>query len=189
MKHGNIFKTHFLGRPTIRVIGAQNVRKVLMSEHKLVTSQWPTSAKMLLGMGTLSMSSGAIHKNRRRSVCKAFSHDYLCNYIRPLRHVIGKNLEKWCKEESVLAYVECKRLAANIATDVLLGMDFNEHDRGMMIDSITDLSDNIFSLPISLPGFGFRKVNKLFFIINYYKNSITTNGSKYTHMLSFNGYL
>lgn len=65
-KYGNVFKTHLLGRPLIRVTGAENVRKILMGEHHLVSTEWPRSARMLLGPNTVANSIGDIHRNKRK---------------------------------------------------------------------------------------------------------------------------
>lgn len=65
-KYGNVFKTHLLGRPLIRVTGAENVRKVLMGEHSLVTVDWPQSTSTLLGPNSLANSIGDIHRKRRK---------------------------------------------------------------------------------------------------------------------------
>lgn len=65
-KYGNVFKTHLLGRPLIRVTGAENVRKVLMGEHTLVTVDWPQSTATLLGPNSLANSIGDIHRKRRK---------------------------------------------------------------------------------------------------------------------------
>lgn len=61
-----MFKTHLLGRPLIRVTGAENVRKILMGEHHLVSTEWPRSTRMLLGPNTVANSIGDIHRNRRK---------------------------------------------------------------------------------------------------------------------------
>lgn len=61
-----MFKTHLLGRPLIRVTGAENVRKILMGEHHLVSTEWPRSTRMLLGPNTVSNSIGDIHRNKRK---------------------------------------------------------------------------------------------------------------------------
>ncbi|KAK2092660.1 hypothetical protein P7K49_029189 [Saguinus oedipus] len=66
-KYGNVFKTHLLGRPLIRVTGAENVRKILMGEHHLVSTEWPRSTRMLLGPNTVSNSIGDIHRNKRKA--------------------------------------------------------------------------------------------------------------------------
>lgn len=65
-KYGNVFKTHLLGRPLIRVTGAENVRKVLMGEHTLVTVDWPQSTSTLLGPNSLANSIGDIHRKKRK---------------------------------------------------------------------------------------------------------------------------
>ncbi|GLD67904.1 cytochrome P450 26B1 [Lates japonicus] len=67
-KYGNVFKTHLLGRPLIRVTGAENVRKVLMGEHTLVTVDWPQSTSTLLGPNSLANSIGDIHRKRRKVI-------------------------------------------------------------------------------------------------------------------------
>lgn len=65
-KYGNVFKTHLLGRPLIRVTGAENVRKILMGEHSLVSTEWPRSTRMLLGPNTVANSIGDIHRHKRK---------------------------------------------------------------------------------------------------------------------------
>lgn len=65
-KYGNVFKTHLLGRPVIRVTGAENVRKVLMGEHTLVSVDWPQSTSTLLGPNSLANSIGDIHRKKRK---------------------------------------------------------------------------------------------------------------------------
>ncbi|KAL0169252.1 hypothetical protein M9458_033848, partial [Cirrhinus mrigala] len=58
-KHGNVFKTHLLGKPLIRVTGAENIRKILLGEHTLVT-------RIILGPNTLVNSVGDLHKRKRK---------------------------------------------------------------------------------------------------------------------------
>lgn len=72
-KYGNVFKTHLLGRPLIRVTGAENVRKVLMGEHSLVTVDWPQSTSTLLGPNSLANSIGDIHRKRRKVHIQLFT--------------------------------------------------------------------------------------------------------------------
>lgn len=55
-----------LGRPLIRVTGAENVRKILLGEHQLVSTEWPRSARVLLGPNTVANSIGDIHRNKRK---------------------------------------------------------------------------------------------------------------------------
>lgn len=71
-QYGTVYKTHLLGRPTIRVIGAENVKKILLGENTIVTHNWPTSVRMLLGSGSITQSSGHAHKIRRKNMMHAF---------------------------------------------------------------------------------------------------------------------
>lgn len=65
-RYGAVFKTHLLGRPVVRVSGAENVRIILLGEHRLVRSQWPQSAHILLGEHTLLGAVGEPHRQRRK---------------------------------------------------------------------------------------------------------------------------
>lgn len=65
-RYGTVFKTHLLGRPVVRVSGAENVRTILLGEHRLVRSQWPQSAHILLGSHTLLGAVGEPHRRRRQ---------------------------------------------------------------------------------------------------------------------------
>lgn len=61
-----MFKTHLLGRPVVRVTGAENIRKILLGEHTLVSTQWPQSTQIILGSHTLLGSIGDLHRQRRK---------------------------------------------------------------------------------------------------------------------------
>lgn len=65
-RHGNVFKTHLLGKPVVRVTGAENIRKILLGEHNLVCTQWPQSTRIILGPNTLVNSIGDLHKSKRK---------------------------------------------------------------------------------------------------------------------------
>lgn len=65
-KYGYIYRTHLFGNPTVRVTGANNVRHILLGEHRLVAVQWPASVRTILGSDTLSNVHGAQHKTKKK---------------------------------------------------------------------------------------------------------------------------
>ncbi|PNJ89458.1 CYP26A1 isoform 4 [Pongo abelii] len=65
-KYGFIYKTHLFGRPTVRVMGADNVRRILLGEHRLVSVHWPASVRTILGSGCLSNLHDSSHKQRKK---------------------------------------------------------------------------------------------------------------------------
>lgn len=50
----------------VRVTGAENIRKILLGEHTLVSTQWPQSTQIILGSHTLLGSIGDLHRQRRK---------------------------------------------------------------------------------------------------------------------------
>lgn len=65
-KYGFIYKTHLFGRPTVRVMVADNVRRILLGEHRLVSVHWPASVRTILGSGCLSNLHDSSHKQRKK---------------------------------------------------------------------------------------------------------------------------
>ncbi|XP_074641268.1 cytochrome P450 26A1-like [Tubulanus polymorphus] len=154
---GNVYKTHLLGQPTVRVIGRENVRKILLGENKLVTTWWPASTRRLMGTGALSHSVGIIHRKRRKLIAKAFTHDALERYCRPMQRAIKRHVIRWCEDGYILGYQEAKYLTFALAARVLLGFHFTRRDIGQLLAVFNDLVDNLFSLPYNIPGSGFHK--------------------------------
>ncbi|CAL1543877.1 unnamed protein product, partial [Lymnaea stagnalis] len=79
-RHGMVYKTHILGLPVVRVVGAANVKKILMNENDLVTAYWPTSVRMLLGHDSVSMSIGELHRTKRRALQRVFNQEAMAHY-------------------------------------------------------------------------------------------------------------
>ncbi|CAL8383960.1 unnamed protein product [Arctogadus glacialis] len=157
-KYGNVFKTHLLGRPLIRVTGAENVRKVLMGEHTLVTVDWPQSTATLLGPNSLANSIGDIHRKRRKVMAKVFSQEALGSYLPKIQQVIQESLRLWgSNPEPINVYRESQRLSFTMAVRVLLGFHVSEEEMRHLFSTFQDFVDNVFSLPIDLPFSGYRK--------------------------------
>ncbi|XP_028262289.1 cytochrome P450 26B1 [Parambassis ranga] len=157
-KYGNVFKTHLLGRPLIRVTGAENVRKVLMGEHTLVTVDWPQSTSTLLGPNSLANSIGDIHRKRRKVFAKVFSHEALESYLPKIQQVIQESLRVWSSNpEPINVYRESQRLSFTMAVRVLLGFRVTEEEMRHLFSTFQDFVNNLFSLPIDLPFSGYRK--------------------------------
>ncbi|KAH3706575.1 hypothetical protein DPMN_065963 [Dreissena polymorpha] len=70
-RYGNVYKSHLLLSPCIRVVGADNVKKILMGENTLVTATWPLSTRLLLGKGFFitGVRSRAQNTKKAHDVC------------------------------------------------------------------------------------------------------------------------
>ncbi|KAL2078429.1 hypothetical protein ACEWY4_026114 [Coilia grayii] len=156
-KYGYIYKTHLFGNPTVRVMGADNVRQILLGEHKLVAVQWPASVRTILGSDTLSNVHGSQHKNKKRAIMKAFSRDALEEYIPVIQEEVRSALRDWLQRDAcVLVYPEMKRLMFRIAMRILLGFEPDQikTDEQELVEAFEEMIKNLFSLPIDVPFSG-----------------------------------
>ncbi|XP_030012286.1 cytochrome P450 26B1-like [Sphaeramia orbicularis] len=157
-RHGNVFKTHLLGKPVIRVTGPENIRKILLGEHSLVCTQWPQSTRIILGPNTLVNSIGDLHKRKRKILAKVFSRGALESYLPRLQDVVKCEIAKWCLEPgSVDVYSAARSLTFRIAIKVLLGLQLEEERIVYLAKIFEQLMNNLFSLPIDAPLSGLRK--------------------------------
>ncbi|WAR21445.1 CP26A-like protein [Mya arenaria] len=156
-QYGHVYKTHLLGRPTIRAMGADNVKKILMGENTLVTSHWPTSVRLLLGSGSISQSSGHVHKVRRKHMMHAFSRCTLDDMTNVIQNCVTSCMHEWPAAGRMYAYPECKRLAFTAAARALLGIEPHHFEQSQMHETFCEFLKNLMTIPYNIPGFGFRK--------------------------------
>ncbi|EMP42138.1 Cytochrome P450 26C1 [Chelonia mydas] len=157
-KYGHVFKTHLLGKPVIRVTGAENVRKILLGEHSLVSTQWPQSTQIILGSNTLLSSTGELHRQRRKILARVFSRAALESYLPGIQKVVSWELRGWCREPgSIAVYSSAKTLTFRVAARVLLGLSLEEKQFKDLAKTFEQLVENLFSLPLNIPFSGLRK--------------------------------
>ncbi|CAM4706733.1 unnamed protein product [Lepidochelys kempii] len=157
-KYGHVFKTHLLGKPVVRVTGAENVRKILLGEHSLVSTQWPQSTQIILGSNTLLNSTGELHRQRRKILARVFSRAALESYLPGIQKVVSWELRGWCREPgSIAVYSSAKTLTFRVAARVLLGLSLDEKQFKDLAKTFEQLVENLFSLPLNIPFSGLRK--------------------------------
>ncbi|NWR17674.1 CP26A protein, partial [Emberiza fucata] len=158
-KYGFIYKTHLFGRPTVRVMGAENVRHILLGEHRLVSVQWPASVRTILGSGCLSNLHNGQHKHRKKVIMRAFSRDALQHYVPVIQEEVSACLARWLGAAGpcLLVYPEVKRLMFRIAMRILLGFQPRQASpdgEQQLVEAFEEMIRNLFSLPIDVPFSG-----------------------------------
>ncbi|XP_005063702.2 cytochrome P450 26C1 [Mesocricetus auratus] len=157
-RYGTVFKTHLLGRPVIRVSGAENVRTILLGEHRLVRSQWPQSAHILLGSHTLLGAVGEPHRQRRKVLARVFSRPALEQFVPRLQGALRREVRSWCAARGPVAvYGAAKALIFRMAARILLGLQLDEARCTELAQTFEQLVENLFSLPLDVPFSGLRK--------------------------------
>lgn len=160
-KYGYIYKTHLFGTPTVRVQGAENVRQILLGEHKLVSVHWPASVRTILGSGCLSNLHDSQHKHMKKVIMQAFSREALENYLPVMEEEMRSAIHLWMQNDScVLVYPAVKRLMFRIAMRLLLGFEPEQMDPANekpLVEAFEEMMRNLFSLPIDVPFSGLYK--------------------------------
>lgn len=177
-KYGDVYMTHTLGRPTIRVSGANHLRVVLTGENSLVSTQWPSSVRKVFGEGSLAMAEGTTHISRKKIIIKAFTHEALENYIPSILDITRIYLLKWTSEKEILGYNECKELAFALAAKILMGSDFDQEYVTEISSTFEKMIYNMFSLPLLIPGLGLWKVRTFVISCSLITNKRSTEISK-----------
>ncbi|XP_013924621.1 PREDICTED: cytochrome P450 26C1-like, partial [Thamnophis sirtalis] len=172
-RYGAVFKTHLLGKPVVRVSGAENVRKILLGEHSLVSSQWPLSTQILLGSHTLLNAHAEVHRHRRKILARVFSRAALEVYLPRIQRLVCWELRGWCRRRGPIAvYASAKVLTFRIAARILLGLRLEEEQFVELSGAFEQLVENLFSLPLNVPFSGLRKLDCQSITINSHLVSI-----------------
>ncbi|KAM9324945.1 cytochrome P450 26A1 [Gastrophryne carolinensis] len=157
-KYGHIYKTHLFGAPTVRVLGAANVRPILLAEQRLVSVQWPASVRAILGASCLSSLHDAPHRHTKKVISQAFSREALASYVPVMEEEVQRAMELWLQGgPCVLVYPAIKRLMFRIAMRILLGFEpenMDDANEQPLLEAFEEMMRNLFSLPIDVPFSG-----------------------------------
>ncbi|XP_067656989.1 cytochrome P450 26A1-like [Haliotis asinina] len=156
-QYGNVYKTHLLGQPTIRIMGADNVRHILMGEHVNVESCQPRSVKRLLGQGGVINASPDSHKIRKKLLLRALAPAAIQGHVPRIQKLVRNHILDWCSKGEQFGTDICKRLTISIAANILIGFDVDDQSLQSIISSFQTFTGNLFSLPWELPGSGLSK--------------------------------
>ncbi|XP_046565715.1 cytochrome P450 26B1-like [Haliotis rubra] len=156
-QYGHVYKTHLLGQPTIRIIGAENVRHILMGEHITVESNWPKALKRLMGPGGLLNACPDSHKIRKKLLLRALAPAAIQGHVPRIQQLVRNHILDWCNKGEQLGTDVCKRLSMSLAANILIGFDVDNHNLEAIISSFQTFTGNLFSLPWELPGSGLSK--------------------------------
>jgi cytochrome P450 len=158
-EHGNIYKTHLFGQPTIRISGKKNLDKLFAAENKLLQCAYPSSVLQILGRNTLVATTGQLHQQRKMQIMKCFSPKLLDQNLPVISESLTGRIYEWCRRPSVDIFSECHSMFLELASTFLVSINMPKSERATIQTLYNDITNNIFSLPLDIPGFGFHKVS------------------------------
>lgn len=157
-RHGPIFKSRLLGRPTVFMVGAEAAEFLLADGFDCFSWRegWPATFRLLLGE-SLFLQEGAEHRRNRRLLMPAFHGAALARYVDTMDAIASNYFQKWEAKRSLRWFEDFKQLTFDIASQLLLGASTGAETTRLSEDFST-LTEGFFTLnPLQLP---FTKLGK-----------------------------
>jgi retinoid hydroxylase len=150
-RHGRVFRSHILGRPTVFISGAELTDAWLDPELIQRESSFPKTVQELFGGRSLPLLDGAVHRLRKELVMSAFRAPALQRYLPTLDRLVETSLAEWAARGTLELLPELKQLAVEGICATVFGIR-----RGALLDELVAdyalVARGFTGLPIRLPG-------------------------------------
>ncbi len=121
-RHGDVFRSHIFGRPTIYLLGPEANRWLLTNEGREVGVFWPVTVERLLGPGSLSNLQGDVHRSRRKLLAPCFSQTEMRAFVGTIEQITQAHLSRAAAFSGPIVAVDVIRaLAFEVAARLVLG--------------------------------------------------------------------
>ncbi|BFZ01241.1 hypothetical protein BsWGS_04280 [Bradybaena similaris] len=120
-KYGDIYRTHILGRPMIRVSGAGNIRSLLNKEPHQLAMSTPTSTKHIFGAESAVVVTGQKHRGLKKKLSTCFTYQRLIDYLPCIQEHMRSHILSWCSKGMILGFTACEELMCDIMLELALG--------------------------------------------------------------------
>ncbi|CAI8605412.1 unnamed protein product [Vicia faba] len=152
-----IYKTHLFGTPSIIICDADMCRRVLTDDETFKIG-YPKSTIEVVRCKPIWSFSKEEHRRFRRLISSlTMGHNTLETYLSSMEDIVINSLEEISRMTHPVEFLkEMKNISFNIIIDIFLG-SYNQHIITKIGNSFTEMHSALFSLPINLPGFAFRK--------------------------------
>jgi retinoid hydroxylase len=149
-KYGPIFKTRFLGRPLVFLVGAEAAEFLLSSHFESFSWKdgWPATFRLLLGE-SLFLQEGETHRRNRKLMMPAFHGPAMARYYQTMVEITERYLQEWVVKGEFAWYGELKELTFEIASQIFLGSSPGA-ETVQLSQLFTRLTNGLFGL--GLPG-------------------------------------
>ncbi len=149
-QHGPIFKSRFLGRPLVFLVGAEAAEFMLSSHFDTFSWKdgWPATFRILLGE-SLFLQEGEEHRRNRKLMMPAFHGPALARYVETMETITQRYLQRWTVQGEFAFYGELKELTFEIASQIFLGSSSGA-ETAQLSKLFTKLTNGLFGL--GLPG-------------------------------------
>jgi cytochrome P450 len=159
-RHGPVFRSRILGRPTAFISGPE-VCEQWLDENKIQRAgSFPAPVTQLFGgKGILPLLDGAEHRQRKELLMAAFSREALAGYLPGLQRLIQRALARWAAGGERRLLPELRQLALEGICGNVLALEPGP-ELARLVADYGVLGRGFTGLPLNLPGTSFHAALK-----------------------------
>lgn len=150
-RHGNVFRSHVLGRRIVFLAGTEGAAAFYDPENITRADAHPFPLVDLFGGINMEMYDGPRHLALKSMALTAFDHAALAGYLPDMQHLIESTLSRLARVGEFSAVVELRRLSIEAMCGNVLGLPPGPATDAITRDYGTVLT-GLLSVPVSVPG-------------------------------------
>ncbi|MFL6203526.1 MAG: cytochrome P450 [Thermoanaerobaculia bacterium] len=149
--HGNVFRSHVLGRPTVVIAGPDATAHFIDPERVMREGSMPPHIQELFGGRSLPLLDGDVHRARKALVLQGLSREALAVFLPAMQGIVEGAFERWIGQGEIRWLEELKQLSIEVICTTVIGMAPGEEMEALRRDYAT-VTGAFSALPIPLPG-------------------------------------
>ena len=157
--HGDIFKTHLLGREAVVISGPKACEVFIDGRYCMREGSMPPHIQKIFAGRSLPLLDGDDHRDRKTLVLQGFTPEALASYLPTLQKTIETALLRWETLGEFGWLSELKRLALTGVCANTIGLGPGP-ELEILLKDYQAASQGISSIPIPLPGTTYSKALK-----------------------------
>jgi cytochrome P450/tellurite resistance protein len=155
-RHGPVFRTHLLGRPTVILAGPRVSHVFLDEDLTLREGSMPAHVQELFGGRSLPLLDGEEHHARKRQVLAAFGREALPGYVPAMVEIVETSLAAWAARGEVRGVEELQRLAITVIARNVVSLPPGA-DVDALLAGFKAVTAGFGGLPVALPGTAYAR--------------------------------
>ncbi|GFS19536.1 cytochrome P450 26A1-like [Elysia marginata] len=158
-----INKTHLLGTPMVNIDSSQRVNQLASKEPHGLASCLPTSTRVIIGSHGISVASGKEHASMKKTMTEAFTPMRLTDYLPVVQRCIYRHVRSWVEgspETKMLGFKACETMVSDLFLETVVGCSREQDPGGKVRDAFIDCKENLFCIPLAIPGMAYYKAKK-----------------------------
>ncbi|CAM6098659.1 unnamed protein product [Calypogeia fissa] len=151
-RHGEIYKTHLFGFPTVVVTTHEAAKKLLISNADSLKGYAPDQVVSLLGSHFLMFLEGDQHLHLKKKIMKHLQPALFKSMAAAIEEIAIMHISSWSKRSNITFSDEIEKYTLGVGLLAFLG-PLPSFSAAKLIEEFGELEKGFTSLPIKLPGF------------------------------------